>query len=334
MSPPTVHDLRAGARTIDKQDPHEEELAGEAGNEASNQVRITGPQSRKRGKPKDSLSTNFASERGSSARKTTRRRSPARKSTSKTSRSSEKPTVTNPIIGITCSFQRLPSEDKHDYDYYYLYEPYVAAIHNAGGVPVIIPVGLGSRYPSRISNILDGLLISGGGDMDPNLYHDLLTPKLRKVEPMKDRTEIDLFNLAFNRNIPILGICRGAQVINVALDGTLYQDITSQVRMALEHDPAFPHAEPCHEVFIEKDTKLHKALGESSIWTNSWHHQSIKLHGKGLVVNARASDDIIEGIEHPHKKWVIGVQWHPELMWQDDKIQDRLFKSFVDACKS
>ncbi len=237
------------------------------------------------------------------------------------------------MIGITASLRRFPHEDKHESEYFYLYEPYISAIHDAGGVPVIIPVGLGPRYTGRVLELIHGLVLSGGGDIDPNRYGDLLTTKLRRVEPKKDETEIEIFNLAFSRNIPILGICRGAQLMNVALDGTLYQDIITQMRMAINHDAEFPPSEPSHVVTIEKDTKLYKILGESAIWTNSRHHQGIKLHGKGLTVSAKASDGLIEGIEHPNKKWVIGVQWRPESMAKIDKLQAKLFKAFVDACK-
>jgi len=228
----------------------------------------------------------------------------------------------------------MPFKDNHDCDYHYLYDPYITAIHNAGGVPIIIPVGLEGRYVNKVLDLIHGLCITGGGDIDPNFYNDLLTTKLYKVEPKKDRTEIDIFNLAFNRNIPVLGICRGAQLMNVALDGTLYQDIISQVRMALNHIPDMPFSEPVHAIDIETDTKLYKIIGENRIWTNSRHHQGIKLHGKGLISSAKASDGMIEAIEHPNKKWCIGVQWHPEMMVETDKNQVKLFKAFVDACKT
>ena len=238
-----------------------------------------------------------------------------------------------PFIGIPASFKNRPVDPDHTQRYFFLNQPYVTAIHEAGGVPIILPVGLEARFPNRVFGILDGLLLGGGGDINPALYGDLPHERLGNVDPRKDSTEIDLFNLAFDQNMPILGICRGAQLINVALDGTLYQDITSQVRMAMNHSPNFPRNEPCHTVEIEPGTRLHKIIGETTIQVNSSHHQAIKLHGKGLIVNARASDGIIEGIEHPGKKFVIGVQWHPELYWRNDKLMARLFKEFVDACK-
>jgi len=302
-------------------------------NEPSSPVRPTGPYSRRRPQASPSRDKPAQQSQRRPAPKRPASRAPSRQPSTSRSRQAKPPGDSHPVIGITASFQRFPSDDKHDCEYFYLYEPYVAAVHAAGGVPIIIPVGIEGRYINKIFELIDGLLLSGGGDIDPNRYNDLLTTKLKKVEPKKDQTEIDLFNLAFNKNIPVLGICRGVQVMNVALDGTLYQDITSQVRMALNHDPDMPHDEAAHAVDIPEDTRLFKALGETRIWTNSWHHQGIKLHGKGLLVNAKASDDIVEGIEHPNKRWVIGVQWHPEMMWRTDKVQAKLFKAFVDACK-
>ncbi len=240
-----------------------------------------------------------------------------------------------PVIGIPCSFEHLPDRKHHSQQYFYLYRPYVSAIHDAGGVPIIIPVGLEARYSRKVLEIIDGLLLAGAvPDIDPNRYGDPPQAKLGRVDPREDRTEIELFNLAFNKNLPILGLCRGIQVINVALDGTLYQDIGSQVRMSLNHDPKFPPTEVCHAVHVEEGSKLHKVLGETEMWVNSTHHQAVKLHGKSLVVSARASDGVTEGIEHPTKKWIIGVQWHPELLYRKDKIQANLFNAFIEVCKN
>ncbi len=272
-----------------------------------------------------------------SRRPTTRRsptRPPARKPAPAPVRSQQKPKVTAPLIGLTACFQHNLKRTDIYVEHHYIWDPYITAIHKAGGVPIIIPVGLEGRYPNRVAENLHGLVLTGGGDIDPNFYDNQISEKIMQVDPRKDRTEFDLFNLAFNKNLPILGICRGAQFINVALDGSLYQDINTQVKMASTHMPDFPPDEPCHSVTIEPGTKLHKALGSSQVFVNSIHHQAVKLHGKGLLVNARANDGIIEGVEHPTKRWVVGVQWHPELMWENDKIQARLFKTFVDACKA
>jgi putative glutamine amidotransferase len=337
MAETTLHDLRTVRERPNTENQEPERMMQADQDRTSAPPRITGPRSRRPRRPPDTLKQSQEREpadsrAGQTPRRTTRRARPSRKPSA--AGGAQAPRGASPVIGITCSLQRFPTRDRHDSGYFYLYEPYVAAIHEGGGIPIIIPIGLGGRYPARIFELLNGLVLSGGGDVDPNRYGDILTTALKMVEPKKDQTEIDLFNLAFNKNIPVLGICRGAQIMNVALDGTLYQDVTGQVRMALNHDPDFPHEEPSHEVRIERDSKLYKALGESSIWVNSWHHQAMKLHGKGLLVSARASDGVIEAIEHPNKKWVIGVQWHPELMWQSDKTQAKLFKVFVDACKS
>ncbi|MCX6646997.1 MAG: gamma-glutamyl-gamma-aminobutyrate hydrolase family protein [bacterium] len=260
-------------------------------------------------------------------------RSTVRKPAEKIIKPEIKPGITAPVIGLTTCYSYNQKPPDVLLPFHYIWGPYIDAIHEAGGIPVIVPVGLEGRYHNKIFDLLDGLLLTGGGDIDPNMYDSTIAMEINQVDPKKDHTEFDLFNLAFNKNIPILGICRGIQLINVALDGTLYQDIPSQVKMAGNHKPDFPLSETCHQVKIEPETRLYKALGESRIWVNSIHHQGIKLHGKGLVVNAKSNDGIIEGIEHPTKKWVVGVQWHPELMFQTDKTQAKLFKAFIDACK-
>ncbi len=329
------HDLRSRRTRRAPTRRDEDETGSAAADEQKpreSSRRTTSPQARRQRPPQDKKEPASKPKERPPQRRTTRRTPP--RPASSTSRSPQKPKITHPVIGVTCSFQRLPSKDNHDCDYHYLYDPYIAAIHQAGGMPIIIPVGLEGRYINRVFDLIDGLCITGGGDIDPNLYNDLLTTKLYKVEPKKDRTELDIFNLSFNRNIPILGICRGAQLMNVALDGTLYQDIVSQVRMALNHNPDMTHAVPAHTVEIEPDTKLHRIIGEDVIKVNSWHHQGIKLHGKGLISSAKAPDGLVEAIEHPNKKWCIGVQWHPEMTFEDDKHQAKLFKAFVDACKS
>ena len=239
-----------------------------------------------------------------------------------------------PVIGITAGYQYNPDTLPQTKEYYYVYEAYIRVIHEAGGVPIIIPTGLEARFSNKVMTVLDGLLLAGGIDVDPYRYGDSPHMNLGRVDPKRDRTEIDLFNLAFNLNLPILGICRGIQLINVALDGTLYQDIPNQVRMAMDHFPKFPAHEPVHRIYVEENSQLKKILGESNLRVNSTHHQGIKLLGKGMEISAKAPDGIIEAIEHPTKKWVIGVQWHPELMWPLDKIMAKLFVAFVEACKA
>jgi len=326
-------EIRSAGVADDTIDQPKLEAAGNEGEDS--RARVTGPSARRRSttRKSDRKADDAGKSKGKSGGKTSRRRTPKR-APSKSRKSSRTPEVSHPVIGITCSLRRFPNTESHECEYYYIYEPFVNAVHKAGGLPVIIPIGIPGRYANRVFKLLHGIVLAGGGDVDPNLYADLITRSAKMVEPKKDRTEIDLFNLAFNKNIPVLGICRGAQLINVALDGTLYQDITGQIRMAIDHDPDYPKDENVHEIVVEKDTKLHKALGETSMWVNSWHHQAIKLHGKGLVVSARATDGVIEAIEHPNKRWVVGVQWHPELTWHNDKAQAALFNTFVEACKS
>ncbi len=177
---------------------------------------------------------------------------------------------------------------------------------------------------------LDGLLLSGGGDIAPDLYNQPPHPKLGRVERVRDEFELALVPLALAQGIPILGICRGAQVLGVALGGDLIQDIPSQVQSALEHQ-ADGKVPARHILQIAENSLLANITGRKAMLVNSYHHQSNSSLDSGLRPVAWSQDGVIEAIELPGQDFVLGVQWHPERMWRHTPRQAKLFQAFVSA---
>jgi putative glutamine amidotransferase len=182
---------------------------------------------------------------------------------------------------------------------------------------------------------IDGLLLTGGGDVDPAFYGEDRHPATDDAEPGRDEFEIDLARRAMSSDVPVLAICRGAQVLNVAAGGSLVQDIPSGVDSDLAHAVTEPKNLECHDVRIERGSQLARALGDRatpscSCRVNSRHHQSVGRTGAGLVVSATAEDGVVEGIEKPDAAFCIGVQWHPENFWRTGEFRP-LFDAFVAA---
>ncbi|WP_048147858.1 gamma-glutamyl-gamma-aminobutyrate hydrolase family protein [Palaeococcus ferrophilus] len=235
-----------------------------------------------------------------------------------------------PVIGITTSYhwkQRTFS----------LKEAYFTSVKRAGGVPVLLPPLMD---PEDAVELVDGLLFSGGGDIHPKYYGEPISPRIRSIEPYRDEFELELFKLAYEREIPVLGICRGAQLINVALGGTLYQDLASEVVNAIKHDwfanggDMLPRDYPIHPVKIKLDTRLFGILKErlevestsdAVLAVNSYHHQAIKRLGEGLKAVAYAPDGIIEAVEGS-ESFLIGLQWHAE--WMENMLP--VFRALVE----
>ena len=236
-----------------------------------------------------------------------------------------------PLIGITCDFDpgtgreaKVPGRRLH-----LLYDHYVQAIVDSGGVPLLLPTLAGRESPVAYAEILHGLLIPGSpADVDPALYGEEPHPRLGPVNPGRTAFEISMVHLARQRRLPVLGICGGAQVLNVAFGGSLYQDIPSQVAKAYKHTGA---PERAHTVDIAPGTRLSAILGLREMRVNSLHHQAVKAPGQGLAVSASARDGVVEAIEVSDADFVLGVQWHPEQLFPDDEASRRVFSAFVQA---
>ncbi len=209
---------------------------------------------------------------------------------------------------------------------------YIQALESAGLIPVIVPPLSNEDAARAIVSRVDGIVLTGGEDVDPSLYRQPRLPECGAANAARDATEIALIHAAREFKKPLLAICRGPQVLNVALGGTLFQDIPSQIPGALEHNPQNDRSSRVHPVRIEEDSLIAKAIDATSITVNSLHHQSVENVARGLRATAFAPDGVIEGLEAASPEWwVVAVQWHPEEMNDSPEPWDRgLFKAFAD----
>jgi putative glutamine amidotransferase len=238
-----------------------------------------------------------------------------------------------PLIAITADSSGLEQAgSKTDQEpMFSLASRYCDAIQNAGGLPIIIPHSPSRTQISDLLQRVDGLLISGGGfDIDPSHYGEQPIANLGKIKAQRTFTEMESIALGLQRDLPMLGICGGAQAINVALGGSLYQDIATQVPNAQEHQRNHSNG---HTIELLRGTLLHKIFNRRTMKVNTTHHQAIRNPGKGLVINATAPDGLIEGIESTKHSFVLGVQWHPEVLAPRSPEQRKIFSSFISICK-
>jgi putative glutamine amidotransferase len=212
-------------------------------------------------------------------------------------------------------------------------QAYVDAVLAAGGAPIALPLGLEGDSLDSVYELLDGLLLPGGDDVGPEHYGHPRHPRLGMVDDERDKLELTVARKALDDDLPILGICRGIQVLAVAAGGTLYQDIPSEMERGLGHDVReFGRDHLCHQVDIEPASRLAQTLGTTSTVVNSFHHQSVQKVPQGFVVTARADDGVVEGIEAAGKRFVVGVQCHPEWLWKTSAPHFAgLFADFVRA---
>jgi putative glutamine amidotransferase len=213
---------------------------------------------------------------------------------------------------------------------------YVESVAGAGGTPVVLPPAVGVRLAEALLDKLDGLLLSGGSDLDPTYYGEGPIPELGVTVPWWDAFDMALLRLALRRRIPIFGICRGMQLLNVALGGTLRQDLRSQLGAdILRHRQEAPKRQPTHEVEILDGSYLVEIADRRTVEVNSYHHQGIKGLAEALTVTARSSDGVIEAVESRDfsERWLIGVQWHPEGMRDTNLAQRNLFEAHVGAAE-
>ncbi len=234
-----------------------------------------------------------------------------------------------PLIGITTTpktennlpLDRVPHE-------------YATSIQGAGGLPLLIPTLTDAACLDAYIDRLDGLLFSGGdADVDPARFGEDPVRELRLITPERDEMEIELFHRAFERDLPVLAICRGIQVVNVAAGGSLIQDIPSQVTDAIGHYPRGMDMHLLyHGVQLESGSRVHEIFGTTDLRVNSFHHQAVQTVAPGFRVTARSSDGVIEAVEAPNKRFMVGIQWHPETLTAGHPHFLNLFKAFVAAC--
>jgi putative glutamine amidotransferase len=234
--------------------------------------------------------------------------------------------MAQPVIGLTLDHE--PAGGWSQFPWYAIRENYCAAVRRAGGLPVLLPHAPddAGAYLDRI----DGLIVTGGGfDVDPALFGAAARHPSVKTKDRRTAFELAATRDALARDIPVLGICGGQQLLNVALGGTLIQHIPDEVPGALPHRQPNPRDEPSHTVRIVAGTLLRRIAGADALAVNSAHHQAVKAAGPGVIVDAVAEDGVVEGIEDPRRRFCLGVQWHPEFALSD--ADRRIFGALVEA---
>jgi putative glutamine amidotransferase len=235
-----------------------------------------------------------------------------------------------PLIGIT-AYTRNYIEKGWDYDVSYASNS--IAIAKAGGLPVLIPASVDLETLRAIYERLDGVLLPGGGDVDPSIYHADRHATTGGIDDDRDRTEMALTRWAMEDDLPAFGICRGIQVMNVALGGTLIQDVPSYIETQLRHDTSNePRSTIMHTVAMSDDSRLADIMGDTQVHVNSLHHQSIEKAAAAVRVTGYAPDGVVEAMEVPDKHFIMAVQWHPEDMLDDTRMLN-IFTAFVDAAR-
>jgi putative glutamine amidotransferase len=213
--------------------------------------------------------------------------------------------------------------------------PYVRAVLAAGGLPILLLPELSPEETLELFEECDALLLTGGEDVDPRHFHASPHPKLGGTDHRRDANELALIADARARTLPILGICRGIQIGNVAFGGTLIQDLPSQRPSNIDHDPSTARDAPAHDVTLSEGSRLHSIFGTTMLKANSFHHQAVDVPGAGLVITAVAPDGVIEGMESADPdEWIVFVQWHPEeLAAHPDSADLKLFSALIRAAR-
>ncbi len=240
-----------------------------------------------------------------------------------------------PIIGITgwrhVTTSKLPGQPLQGV---VLSDDYARGVEQAGGLPLVIPYLENKDTIQTLADTLDGLLLSGGNDVDPLWYGGEPKIGLGQVSPERDELEIALLRAMYAKSKPILGICRGMQVINAAFGGTLYQDLRREWSGTIQHSQQSPRNHTSHTIYIQPGSQLHSLLGnQDQIRTNSFHHQAVDKLAQGLTAVAWDDEGLTEAMESEDGSFLLAVQWHPENLWKDNPKFLGIFKGLVEATK-
>lgn len=228
---------------------------------------------------------------------------------------------TSPLIGLT-------SYGKKEANKYNLPAEYVESVRRAGGIPVLLPPG--ETHLKSLCSRLDGIILCGGGDIHPDRFNGKAHPLIYNVDEQRDGTEFELIRVILEKDIPTLAICRGMQVLNIFLGGSLYEHLPETFGETIQH--RLPPRETIkHLVDIRPESKLHGIVSTSQMEIVSWHHQAVKDIPDELTITARSKDGVIEGLELDSHRWLVAVQWHPELSAFEDKLQQKLFDALIEV---
>lgn len=231
-----------------------------------------------------------------------------------------------PLIGV------IPLVDTEKESYWML-PGYMNGLLQSGGMPVMLPLTADRSALRQFAGELDGFLFTGGQDVSPDIYGESPLPACGESCDLRDDMERALLTFALEQDKPILGICRGIQLVNAALGGNLYQDLPSQHPSNIEHHQSPPYDKPVHTVKIVENTPLYSLLGKSEIQVNSYHHQAAKALAPGLLPMAYSPDGLVEAVYAPDKKHVRCVQWHPEFSYLSDENSRLIFENFINSMK-
>ncbi len=230
-----------------------------------------------------------------------------------------------PLIGI------VPLVDSEK-DSFWMLPGYMEGTALAGGLPVMLPLTDDAEDLAQLAETCDGFLFSGGHDVSPAVYREEVTERCGETCPARDGMETALLRLALERDMPVLGICRGIQLINAILGGTLYQDLPTERPSDICHRQKPPYDRPVHQVSLVPDTPLRKLLDREKLPVNSCHHQAVKALSPELRPMAYSEDGLVEAVWLPGRRYVWAVQWHPEFCYRNDESR-RIFESFISACR-
>lgn len=230
-----------------------------------------------------------------------------------------------PLIGVISLYDTQK-------DSYWMLPNYIDGIENAGGVPIILPYTTKSEI-ARLADICDGFLLTGGQDICPNLYKEPEKPTCGETCAARDNFELELLKSAIESNKPVLGICRGIQLLNVALGGTLYQDLPTEHSSATTHSMTPPYDRTVHYVDILEGTPLFDLIGQKRIGVNSYHHQALKTLAPSLTPMAISEDGLVESVYYPAQKFTWAIQWHPELSYKTDNFSQKIFEIFIKSAR-
>lgn len=244
-----------------------------------------------------------------------------------------------PIIGITCNYDPKDTVGQSScmgiagQDWNFVAGDYIYAVEKVGGIPVLLPRMKDMKKLKPLLEKLDGILVSGGHDVDPRSYGARITGKCGRIVPERDVMDVFITRYALENHKALLGICRGVQILCAATGGTIYQDLEAEGNFMHHFMDNSPRQYPVHKVEFEKNSLLAEIFGKTEVEVNSYHHQAVKTVGDKMKITAHSEDGVIEAIELKNSPvFVLGVQWHPEMMFSSEE-QQKIFQAFVTACK-
>jgi putative glutamine amidotransferase len=231
-----------------------------------------------------------------------------------------------PVIGIADTYRDGTC---------YVSRTYIEAVLKAGGIPVVMPLIRDDSLIVELLKSIDGIIFPGGGDFDPAYYKEKPIAQMGSINAPRDTFEIRLLHLASENNIPVLGICRGLQLINITFGGSLYQDLPAQYYdKSVAHRQKSSSNEPSHSVIVEDSTVFSKIVGDKILMVNSSHHQAVKRLADGFTISGRSADGIVEAMEKiDSANWILGVQFHPEQLVNKDKTLLKIFQEFIEKAE-